>query len=42
VLIADFKFWIEKQQGSRRGEESDILLRYVDRLLAAFPRPNRS
>ena len=37
LLISDFRFWIEKQQGSRRGENSDILQRYVDQLLAAFP-----
>ena len=37
VLMSDFRVWIEKQQSSKRSEKSDILLKYVDRLLAAFP-----
>jgi len=37
LLIADFGFWIEKHRNSTRGEKPDILLKYVDQLLAAFP-----
>jgi LuxR family maltose regulon positive regulatory protein len=36
LLISDFRFWIEKHGGAR-SEKPGLLLKYVDRLLAAFP-----